>query len=131
MATKRKGRPENLKPWPKGVSGNPKGRPKSIPKLEKLLAEVLGGTTDDGRGTKIKKVLEQLLADAVDNNSPFRTRAGEILFDRVYGKPKEKVVIEDEEGAAERRNVVVNIISDPDKIKELKKRKEEALKKKS
>jgi hypothetical protein len=28
---KQSGRPENLKLWPKGASGNPPGRPKSAP----------------------------------------------------------------------------------------------------
>jgi hypothetical protein len=126
---RRKGIPENMKPhqWKKGTSGNPKGRPKKIiPKLDLLLAEVLGGSTKSGEDSELKKVIEQLLVDAKNKSSMYRTRAAETLLDRVYGKPKEKVVIEDEGEAAERRNVVVNIISDPAKIKELKKRREEA-----
>src|SRR3972149_6571319 len=39
----RRGRPENLKPWPKGVSGNPRGAPKrgeSWGELIKLIGDM-------------------------------------------------------------------------------------------
>ena len=39
------GRVENLKPWAKGVSGNPGGRPK-----KRLLDEVLTELMEDGSG---------------------------------------------------------------------------------
>jgi hypothetical protein len=55
MGAKGKANPENLKPWQKGVSGNPKGRPKTKivreyarkiaeevdPKTRKVIAEEL------------------------------------------------------------------------------------------
>jgi hypothetical protein len=37
---------ENLKPFKKGQSGNPEGRPKKIPEIDKLLADVLGEEKD-------------------------------------------------------------------------------------
>lgn len=94
---KKRGAPENLRPWPKGVSGNPKGRPKKIPKLEVLLAEVLGDATEDGKNSKIRKVLEQLVEDATSRGSMFRTRAGEVIMDRVYGRAKEQKIKDEED----------------------------------
>lgn len=93
----RRGNLGNLKPWPKGVSGNPKGRPKAIPKLEKLLAEALGSKTENGEGSKIKEVLDQLIGDATSKHSLFRTRAGEVIMDRVYGKSKESKAKDEED----------------------------------
>lgn len=97
MASSYKRNTSGLIPFKKGQSGNPKGRPKKIPKLETLLAEVLGDTTEDGRNSKIKAVLEQLVTDATSKGSLFRTRAGEVLMDRVYGKAKEHKPKDEEE----------------------------------
>ena len=46
--------PENLEPhnFKKGQSGNPKGRPKKIPELDKLLADVLGEEKDGVEAAK-------------------------------------------------------------------------------
>jgi hypothetical protein len=55
--------------WKPGQSGNPKGRPKKLPALDKLLAEAL--------------------SDATTKSSLFRTRAAEVLLDRAYGRAKD------------------------------------------
>jgi hypothetical protein len=79
----RKGKPENLKPFPKGKSGNPKGRPKKLPALDKLMAEVLG---EEQNGiSAAKAILSKLRQKAKAGD----VRAAEILLDRAYGKAKQ------------------------------------------
>ena len=75
--------PEHTK-FTKGQSGNPNGRPKKIPELDKLLAEVLG---EEKNGlTAAQAILKALLAKAAKGD----VRAAEVLFDRAYGKPKQQ-----------------------------------------
>lgn len=69
----------------KGESGNPNGRPKKLPELEKLLAEVLGEEKDGV--TAAEAILKKLRQMATAGN----LRAAEILLDRGYGKPKQKI----------------------------------------
>lgn len=73
----------NNKPFPKGVSGNPAGRPKKLPELDKLLADVLGEEKDGI--TAAEAILKKLRQMAAQGN----LRAAEILLDRGYGKPKQ------------------------------------------
>lgn len=87
-----KGNPQNLRPWKKGQSGNPKGAQKKLPALDKLMAEVLGSTDDDGEKSEAKAILQALINKAKKGD----TRAAEILLDRGYGKPKEKLEITEE-----------------------------------
>ena len=56
---------QNLKPWPKGVSGNPKGRPKrkSIETLvEDELDAFVGSSGLQGREALAKLIVSQLLS---------------------------------------------------------------------
>lgn len=76
--------PEHSK-FKKGQSGNPKGRPKKIPEIEEMLADVLGKVTN-GR-TAAKGILTALLKKASKGD----IRAAELLLDRAYGKPKTHV----------------------------------------
>lgn len=76
------------KPFKKGHSGNPNGRPKKIPELEKLLANVLGETKGDM--TAAEAILRSLLSKAVKGD----VRAAEVLLSRGYGLPKQNVGIE-------------------------------------
>lgn len=78
---------DNLKKhqFKKGKSGNPKGRPKKIPDLDKLLANVLGDEDEDK--SEAMKVLQSLLNQAKKGN----VRAIEVLLERAYGKPKQTV----------------------------------------
>ena len=73
------------KPFKKGQSGNPKGRPKKLPELDKLLAEVLG--SESNGTTAAEEILQKLCTLAKKGN----LRAAEILLDRGYGKPKQAV----------------------------------------
>jgi hypothetical protein len=69
-----------------GQSGNPKGRPKRLPELDKLLAEVLGG--EDGN-TEAEKILRNIASLAKRGKSSVAVRAAEVLLDRAYGRPKQ------------------------------------------
>ena len=67
----------------KGVSGNPKGRPKRIPNLDILLADVLG---EEKEGIEAAKaILMALRTKAIKGD----VRAAEVLLDRAYGKAKQ------------------------------------------
>ena len=73
------------KPFVKGASGNPKGAPRKIPGLDKLLADVLG-EEKDGK-TAMEVILMALRAKATKGD----IRAAEVLLDRSYGKAKQQV----------------------------------------
>ena len=75
----------NSKPFKKGQSGNPNGRPKKLPELDKLLADVLG-EEKDGR-TAAEAILMALRAKAAKGD----IRAAEVLLDRAWGKAKQQV----------------------------------------
>lgn len=69
-------------------SGNTKnvGRPRKLPDLQELLAEVLGQETKDGL-TAGEEILRAMHARAKKGD----VRAAELLLDRAYGKPKQTV----------------------------------------
>lgn len=87
-------------PFKKGQSGNPgkkfqkgnpggPGKPKKLPEIDKLMAEVLGTEGGETRESNAKKILDALFKQAQKGN----TRAAEILLDRGYGKPKETLQV--------------------------------------
>jgi hypothetical protein len=67
----------------KGESGNPNGRPRKLPALDKLMADVLGEEKDGI--TAGEAILKALRAKATKGD----VRAAEVLLDRAYGKPKQ------------------------------------------
>jgi len=73
----------------KGETGNPNGRPKKLPELDKLLADVLGKETDGL--TQAEIILNKLMQLAKNGD----IRASEILLDRAYGKSKQLVQTQD------------------------------------
>jgi hypothetical protein len=79
------GNPQYLKPFKKGQSGNPKGRPPKLPALDKLLDKVLGDEKDGV--TAAETILAALRKRAAGGD----VRAAEVLLDRAYGKPLQKV----------------------------------------
>jgi hypothetical protein len=77
--------PQNLnKPWPKGKSGNPKGRPK-LPDIREALAKVLAEEKDGV--TALEMTLNALRIKAVRGD----IRAAEALLDRAFGKPRQSI----------------------------------------
>jgi len=64
----------------KGETANPNGRPKKIPELRELLANVL---SDEKNGkTAAEAILDALRSKALRGD----VRAAELLLDRAYGK---------------------------------------------
>jgi hypothetical protein len=74
--------PEHTK-FKKGTTGNPKGRPKKIPELRELLANVLGDEKDG------KSAAEAILMALRNKAIKGDVRAAELLLDRAYGKVKD------------------------------------------
>jgi hypothetical protein len=69
----------------KGQVLNPKGRPKKLPHLEELLADILG---EDKEGiTAAEAILRALRAKATKGD----IRAAEVLLERAYGKAKQGI----------------------------------------
>jgi hypothetical protein len=69
----------------KGESGNPNGRPKKLPELDKLLADVLGEEKDGITAAEV--ILKALRAKAAKGD----IRAAEVLLDRGWGKVKQPI----------------------------------------
>ena len=80
-----KGKPPKHTQFKPGQTGNPKGRPPKLPDLDILMAEVLG-EEKDGK-TAAQAILAALRAKAAKGD----IRAAEVLFNRGYGLPKQKV----------------------------------------
>jgi hypothetical protein len=70
---------KNLKPFKKGQTGNPKGRPK-LPDIREALAKVLAEEKDGV--TALEATLRALRAKATKGD----VRAAEALLDRAFGK---------------------------------------------
>ena len=75
--------PHDGKKMKKGETLNPNGRPKKLPELDKLLADVLGEEKDGI--TAGEAILKALRAKASKGD----VRAAEVLLDRAYGKAKQ------------------------------------------
>lgn len=88
------GVPANLKNFPKGTSGNPAGKPKGTKHLSTVLKEFLESnvttTDEDGKRSKMpfkEAIIQSLLRKAAKGD----VRAIQEIFDRVEGKPDQKV----------------------------------------
>lgn len=83
----KKSKIENLKPFKKGEDKrrNINGRPKKIPELQVLLADVLGEQKDGIDAAK--DILMALRAKATKGD----VRAAEVLLNRAYGMPKQAI----------------------------------------
>lgn len=99
------------KPFKKGQSGNPNGRPRKLPELDKLLANVLGEEKDGT--TAAEAILKALRAKAAKGD----VRAAELLLDRAYGKAKQAVDVTTNgksiKGKTTNNTFHVNVITTP------------------
>lgn len=124
------GTPENLKKWKKGVSGNPSGRPKKIETVikEHFLEEHNLKLTKTQSQDIIKNILgktrKELVEMAQNEELPFwialiakkaqrdfekgSIHILDVLFDRVYGKPKEEVEQTINDGAPSEFRITIN-----------------------
>ena len=69
----------------KGQTGNPNGRPRKLPELDKLLADVMGEEKDGLSAAEA--ILKALRAKATKGD----IRAAELLLDRAYGNAKQTI----------------------------------------
>ena len=75
--------PHDGRKMKKGETLNPNGRPKKLPELGKLMADILG---DEKNGlTTAERILKAIEAKALKGD----IKAAEMLLDRGYGKPKQ------------------------------------------
>jgi hypothetical protein len=105
---------QNLKPFPKGVSGNPAGKPKGVPnsktRLLRLL-ELVQVKTNPITGEKEEfTVAEQLDLMVLQKAFKGDLRAYQEILDRLEGKPKQTTDIT----ADIKGNVQINIEPDAD-----------------
>lgn len=80
-----KGNPPKHSRFKKGTTGNPNGRPRKLPALEEIIANVLG---EEKSG---KTAAEQILSALKSRAARGDVRAAKELLDRGYGLPKQKV----------------------------------------
>lgn len=94
------------KPFEKGDPRiNRKGRPKKLPKLDELLAEVLGDT-EDGK-TQAQRILEAMRRKANSGD----VKAAQLLLDRGWGKVKEHVDITTDGEKIEGPKIQIEVIT--------------------
>lgn len=96
----------------KGQSGNPAGRPKKLPQIDDLLAEVLGGDPDDpGNYSEAKEVLQAMLTAAKKGNVQAQTA----ILDRAYGKAKQAIEHSGPDGGPiQQKTIIIELPPDPD-----------------
>ena len=82
--------PQNIEKhkFPKGQTGNPNGRPRKLPELDKLLADVLGEEKDGVSAAEA--ILKALRLKAAKGD----VRAIELMLDRAYGKAPQTITHE-------------------------------------
>lgn len=91
----------------KGQTGNPNGRPKKLPQIDTLIADILGEEKDGT--TAAEAILKKLRQMAASGN----LKAAEMLLDRAYGKAKQAIEHTGKDGAEiQIRNIIIEIPDD-------------------
>ena len=83
---KQRGNTDNLKPFKKGQSGNPKGRPKRAKCIPDILRKI---TSKKGKGGSTK--LDLILNNVVDNAIKGDVWSIQFIADRMEGKPAQVI----------------------------------------
>ena len=83
----KKNHSKNLKPWPKGVSGNPAGKPKGARNRSTIVREWLDADATDGLGGT---VTDQLVRALIGKASKGDVAAFRELMDSGFGKVKDE-----------------------------------------
>ncbi len=88
-------RSQNLKPWPKGISGNPGGRPRKTP-LTDVCRELLGKPVPNDRSgrTYAEAIAERLAKKALAGD----VRAAREIADRAEGKARQAMELTGQDG---------------------------------
>jgi hypothetical protein len=84
---------KNLKPFPKGVSGNPSGRPKGTKIVSEMLVELLENEFQ-GKGYNRKQLAEVVARALVKKAGKGDVKAIKELLDRVEGKVADKLDVD-------------------------------------
>lgn len=81
-----KGKPPEHTKFKPGQTGNPKGRPKKLPEIDILLADVLGSEDENGELSEAKEILKSLVKQAKKGN----VNAATAILNRAYGMPLQR-----------------------------------------
>ena len=81
----------NLKPFPKGVSGNPKGRPKSITLSEAYRHQLAQPVPKDREGRTYAEVIAALMCQRATQGD---VAAAKEIADRVEGKARQALDVD-------------------------------------
>ena len=85
---------ENLKPWPKGVSGNPSGRPHKTPLTDACREVLAEPIPNDARGRTYAQGIAEMLAQKALAGD---IRAAQEIADRAEGKARQSIEIQNAE----------------------------------
>jgi hypothetical protein len=97
---------ENLKPIKKGEVKNPKGAPRKLPKLDVILANVLGMENEEGK-TAAEQIIDAMRRKANSGD----VKAANLLLERGWGKVKEHVDITTDGEKLEGPKIQIEVIT--------------------
>ena len=78
------------RPFPPGVSGNPKGRPKDSISLTSAIKRRLRELTPDGKREAIEMLADNIIQDALDSSDNMR----KLICNYIDGLPKQSIELE-------------------------------------
>ena len=78
------------RPFPPGMSGNPKGRPKDSISLTSAIKRRLRELTPDGKREAIEMLADNIIQDALDSSDNMR----KLIWNYIDGLPKQSTKIE-------------------------------------